>query len=71
MKFGDPKILKNELKKISVKTEEGKPLRIMTSKCAGFGVKKSEEYRTKSLSIVLDEGSRKELEKIIKGCKTI
>ena len=69
LKFSDPKTLKNDLKKIFVKTEEGKPVQIVTKKCDSFGVQKSEKFGTKTVSIVLDEDSKNEMEKIIKNCE--
>ena len=59
MKFSEPRTLKDDLKKISVKTSEGKPLRIATKKCLSYGVKKSEKYGSKTVSMVLDEDSAK------------
>ena len=70
MKFGDPKPLKNmDVKKISVETEDGNPVRIVTKKCESFGVKKSEKFGTKSMSIILDEDSKNEFENIIENCE--
>ena len=53
------------MKKISVKTNDGKPVRIITKKCDSFGVKRSEKYDSKSISIILDEDSVDDIWKII------
>ena len=68
LKFGEPKTLTamENVKKISVRTEDGKPLRIVTKKCLSYGVKKSEKYNSKTVSIILDEDSKNEMKKIIK-----
>ena len=52
-----------------MKTGDGNPVRIVTKKCESFGVKKSEKFGTKSLSIILDEDSKNEFENIIENCK--
>ena len=70
LNFSEPKVLSNlDVKKISVKTNEGNPVRIMTEKCLSFGVRKSDKYNTKTLSMVLDKNSVKELKNIIKNCE--
>ena len=71
LKFGEPKTLNNmeNVKKIGVKTNDEKPLRIVTKKCLSYGVKKSEKYNSKTVSIVLDEDSVKELRNVIENCE--
>ena len=69
LKFSEVKVLKNGVKKIFVRSDEGEPLRIVTEKCLSYGVKKSEKYSTKTISVVLDENSRKELEAVIEKCE--
>ena len=68
LKFSEVKALKNGAKKIFVRSGEGEPLRIVTEKCLSYGVKKSEKYNTKTISVVLGENSRKELEAVIEKC---
>ena len=62
LKFGELKVLNNmeDVKKMSVKTSDENPLRIITGKCNSFGVKRSEKFNTKTTSMVLDEESKKE-----------
>ena len=48
-----------------MKTNDGKPVRIITKKCDSFGVKRSEKYDSKSISIILDEDSVDDIWKII------
>ena len=69
LKFSEVKVLKNGVKKIFVRSEEGEPLRIVTGKCLSYGVKKSEKYNTKSISVILDENSREELKTLIGKCE--
>ena len=69
LKFSEVKVLKNGVKKIFVRNEEGEPLRIVTEKCLSYGVKKSEKYNTKSISVVLDENSGEELKTLIEKCE--
>ena len=44
-------------------------MRIATKKCDSFGVKKSERFDAKSMSIVLDEDSIKTFKEIFATCK--
>ena len=66
LNFSEPKSINvDNVKKISVKTNDGKPVRIITKKCDSFGVKRSEKYDSKSISIILDEDSVDDIWKII------
>ena len=69
MKFSETKTLKDDLKKISVKTSDEKPVRITTKKFSSFGVKKSEKFETKTVSMVLDEDSVRELRNVLENCE--
>ena len=42
---------------------------MVTKKCLSFGVKKSEKFGTKTISVVLDENSKNELKNIIENCE--
>ena len=70
LNFSEPKSINlNNVKKIYVETIDGKPFRIITKKCDSFGVKKSEKFNSKSISIILDEDSAIEMKRIIKVCE--
>ena len=70
LKFSEPKSINiGGMKKITVKTDEGKPLYIVTEKCHSFGVKKDERFKTTSMSLVLNENSIKTFEENIDLCE--
>lgn len=66
LNFSEPKLINIEdMKRISVKTNDGNPVRIITRKCDFFGVEKSERFNSKSMSVILDEDSANDMKKII------
>ena len=70
LKFSEPKSINiGNLKKIAIKTEDGKPVYIRTEKCHSFGVKKDKKFKTTSMSIVLDENSLKKIEDVVDRCE--
>ena len=71
LKFSELTTWKNveNVKKIFVITNDDKPVQMVTKKCDSFGVKKSEKYETKTISIVLDEDSSNEMKRIISVCE--
>lgn len=70
LKFIEPKSINiGEMKKIAIKTDEGKPLYVPTEKCHSFGVKKDNRFDTTSMSVVLDENSVKKFEDVIEQCE--
>ena len=69
-KFSEPKSINiGNMKKIAIKTEDGKPLYVRTEKCLSYGVKKDKKFKTTSMSIVLDENSVRKLEDVIDQCE--
>ena len=51
LKFSEPKSINiGNLKKIAIKTEDGKPVYVRTEKCHSFGVKKDKKFKTTSMS---------------------
>ena len=70
VKFSEPKSINiGGMKKITIKTAEGKPLYVRTEKCHSLGVKKDDRFKTTSMSVVLDEKSIKNFENIIEQCE--
>ena len=70
LKFSERKSINiDNVKKIFVKTTDGKPVRIITGKCDSFGIKKDERYDSKSMSIILDENSIKNFKDVIGKCE--
>ena len=70
LKFSEPKSINiGGMKKITIKTDEGKPLYVYTEKCHSFGVKKDERFKTTSMALVLDENSIKKFGEIIEQCE--
>lgn len=70
LKFSEPKSINiGGLKKITIRTNEGKPVYVYTEKCHSFGVKKDNRYNTTSMSIVLDENSIQKFEDVIERCE--
>lgn len=70
LKFSEPKSIDiGRMKKITVKTDEGKPIYVYTEKCHSFGVKKDDRFKTTSILLVLDETSIKKFEDVIDLCE--
>lgn len=70
LNFGEPKSINvGNMKIISIKTEEGRPLYVRTEKCFSFGVSRDKKFKTTSMSMVLDENSVEKLEDVIDQCE--
>ena len=57
------------MKLIPIKTNDDKQVFVKTNKCFSFGVKKDKEFKTVSMSLVLDEESSKTLKGIVRQCE--
>ena len=69
LKFSEPSSINiGGLKKITIR-KDGKPLVIPTGKCFSYGVKKDTKYKSKSMSLVLDDVTVRAFEEICSQCE--
>ena len=54
---------------IPIKTMNGEPYFVKTSKCFSYGVKRDSKFKTLSMSLKLDEETTKTLKNIVKECE--
>ena len=70
LKFSEPASINiGDMKKVTIRKEDGKPLVIPTGKCFSYGVKKDVKYKTTSMSLVLDDVTVRAFEEICSQCE--
>ena len=70
LKFSEPASINiGDMKKVTIRKEDGKPLVIPTGKCFSYGVKKDAKYKTTSTSLVLDDVTIRAFEEICPQCE--
>ena len=57
------------MKMIPIKTANDEQVFVKTNKCFSFGVKKDKKFKTVSMSLALDEETKKTLKNIVKECE--
>ena len=69
-KFSEPTPINiGDLKEITIRREDGKPLVIPTGKCFSYGVKKDMKFKSVSMSLVLDDVTIQAFESILSQCE--
>ena len=70
LKFSEPPPINiSDMKKITIRREDGKPLVIPTRKCFSYGVKKDTKYKSVSMSLLLDDVTIGAFESVISQCE--
>ena len=70
LKFSEPASINiGDMKKVTIRKEDGKPLVIPTGKCFSYGMKKDVKYKTTSMSLVLDDVTVRPFEEICSQCE--
>ena len=70
LKFSEPTPINiGDMKKITIRRQDGKPLVIPTGKCFSYGVKKDTKYKSVSMSLLLDDVTIGAFESVISQCE--
>ena len=70
LKFSEPTPINiGDLKKFTIRREDGKPLVIPTGKCFSYGVKKDMKFKSVSMSLVLHDVTIQAFESILSQCE--
>ena len=69
MKFGEVRSINvDDMKVVPIRAVDGRPLYLTTGKCFSFGVKTSNDYGTKSMSLKLDDVTAASLRSVLAKC---